>query len=169
MTTIAVWLVQATVTGGRSLAAVNRVEQLPLGKGGAGQEAMKSLWKTMFRHCGLHPALELDGHEQARARDVGLIFGWETLSWSEKKPMGASGQPKMATSGETTDSGADQTPEVSGGTFWQGWCRRKDERGWSVVTRSSCKRGKSFEGCALWRTCGSGDMTTHKPGGPYGW
>ena len=134
-----------------------------------GMKALKSLWNAVFRHCGPHAALGSCGREQARARDVGLIFWWETQSWSEKKPKGASGRPMMATSGETTDSGADQTPEVSGGTFWQGWCRQKDERGWSVETRSSRKRGKSFEGCAPWRRRSGGNTAALKPGGPYGW
>lgn len=134
-----------------------------------GKKAMKSLWKDALRCIGLHLVFGSSGREQIRARDVGTTVRWGTQSWSEKKPKRASGRPMMATSGKTTDSGAGQTPEVSGGTFWQGWCRRKDERGWDVVTRTNCKRGKSSEGCAPWKMFGSGNVTEQKPGGPYGW
>jgi hypothetical protein len=134
-----------------------------------GKKAMKSLWNGTLRRFGPHLTFGSSGREQIRARDVETVVRWGTQSRSEKKPKRASGRLMMETSGKTTDSGAGHTPEVSGGTFWQGWCRQKGARGRYVVTRANRKRGKSSEGCAPWRTCGSGNATGRKPGGPYGW
>lgn len=53
-----------SITEKQLLAVVIQVKQVPCGRGTFRQKAMKSLWKAMFRHCGLHSAFGASGREQ---------------------------------------------------------------------------------------------------------
>lgn len=96
-----------SITEKQLLAVVIQVKQVPCGRGAFRQKGngitlendVSALWTAL--------GLRDEWSRANRARDVGPIARWETQSWSEKKPKGASGQSMTATSGETTDSGVD--------------------------------------------------------------